>query len=128
MKALMVFAVITLSGCVSLQTSGALAVSDVTSDMTRFNGKTVRIRGWIDRCENLSCGLFASKEAAIQRQYGEHMLSIGSNPEFDDQAVGRGPAEVILVARVSDRCRTRYICMDRASELVPLAVRFLRKS
>jgi hypothetical protein len=115
------------ASCVSLRSAGAVTVPEITSSIAQFDGKTVRMRGWLDVCQDLSCGLFASKEAAIERQYGEHMLSIGSTPEFDDEAVGRGPAEVVIVARMSADCRTKYVCMDRAHDLRPIAIRFLRK-
>jgi hypothetical protein len=120
--------VLATSGCVSLRSAGALTVAEVTSSIVQLDGKTVTVRGWLDVCQHLSCGLFPSKEAAIERQYGDQMLSIASTPDFDDQAEGRGPAEVLLVARVSADFRTKYICMDRAHELQPIAIRFLRKS
>ena len=117
-----------LSACVSLRSAGALNVPEVVANFAAYDGRTVRVRGWLDTCQMLSCGLFATKEEALNRGYGEHMLSVGSTPDFDDQAVGRGPAEVIIVARVNSDCRSKFICMDRANELEPLAIKFLGKN
>jgi hypothetical protein len=117
-----------LAACAAVQNQPSLTVRDVAGDIHRFDGRVVTIRGWLDECKQLSCGLFQTREEATAHQYGNHMLSIGSTKSFDRQALDRGPAEVILRARVDAACRDpEVVCMDRASELVPVSVRFLEK-
>ena len=114
------------SSCVSLRTEHALTVTEVSANLVGLHGKTIRVRGWLDRCEHYSCHLFATKEGAANRS-GDDALSIASTQAFDKLALYRGPAEVILVARANADCRTKYVCMDRAHVLEPLAIRFLGK-
>jgi hypothetical protein len=115
------------SGCVSLRTHDALTVRDVNSNLVGLHGKTIRVRGWLDRCQYYSCHLFATKEGATNPSSSDDVLSIGATEEFNEQALNRGPAEVIIVARANADCRTKYVCMDRAHELEPIAIRFLGK-
>ena len=117
-----------LGACVTAQPAQVATISQLTSNLAAFDGQVVLVHGWLDECEDLSCGLFASKSEAEERQYGPQMLSIGSTVSFDDKAVGKGPAEVLLKARVDATCRREdIVCMDRASELRPISIRFLGK-
>ena len=126
-RALVLISAFVVSGCVSLRAQDALTVREVSSNLVGLHGKTVRVRGWLDRCQYYSCHLFATKEGATNPSSGDDHLSIGATPEFNAQALNRGPAEVIIVARANADCRTKYVCMDRAHELEPLAIRFLGK-
>jgi hypothetical protein len=101
----------------------ALSVTEVIARHRELNGRQVIVRGWLDRCRTLSCGLFASRKAAVIHRYGDDMLSIGWSKAFDRELLNRGPVEILLRARVNDTCmRPEIICLDRADELQPIKI------
>jgi hypothetical protein len=117
-------------GCATVSQPPKVTVTQVTSNFAAYDGQVVLVRGWLDECHELSCGLFASRAEAVKRQYGDQMLSIGSTRSFDDKAVGRGPVEIVLKVKVDGECRLNQniICTDRAHELVPISVRILGRN
>jgi hypothetical protein len=105
----------------------ALTVREVMERAEAYDGREIVVTGWIDRCERLSCALYASREEA-KKESPRYWLSIGASAWFDAFARRRAPGRITLRARLDDRCVTDpaddiiAICADRVNSLNPLAV------
>ena len=105
-----------------------------------LDGKTVTVRGWVQNCERLSCGLHDSR-AEYRRNLspepvpgpgdphglGFH-LSIGASQWFDEEAALNAPSYVVMTARVDTRCMNVpkdgliAACTDRPNTLAPIKI------
>jgi len=103
------------------ETLTPLSVVEVMTRKAELDGKVVTVRGWLDRCANLSCGLYPTREAA--RSSGNRpFLSIGASPVVDNHLDLVRNAEVVIEARFDAKCvpPSDYICLDRVPELDPV--------
>ncbi len=135
MRPLIIASLLALSACATTAADvPEVSVAQITSNFAAYNGQIVDVRGWLDVCEPLSCHLFASRRESEERKPGNHWLSIASTREFDRLAVGKGPAEVVIRAKVDGTCRLprndgyMIVCTDRAPELRPISIKFVDKS
>jgi hypothetical protein len=103
-----------------------MTVREIVQNARVLDGREVVVSGWLEQCQPLSCGLYAS--AAEVRKDFPYYLSIGPSRWFDAFARRAGAANVVLRARVHDRCisepSTQVVaaCADRAGSLEPLAL------
>ena len=100
-----------------------LTVGAVVADHSALNGKTIMVRGWLDRCVDLSCALFPTRAAAMAKSWERPLLSVGASPLIDNHLDQLRHAEIILEARFDNRClENKHICLDRAPTLDPVRV------
>ena len=123
---LLPFAFFTLSACVAGPTARPLTVREVVENAHAFDGKEIVVTGWLEQCQRLSCGIFASAEE-VEKDF-PYYLSIGRSSWFDAFAQYAAPRRITLRARLHDRCisnpATQIIaaCADRGGTLEPLAL------
>ena len=144
-------AVLALASCTTTRTRHVWSVREVVQNRQSLDGKTITIRGWLEDCRYLSCGLYDSAEEArrardpdrIPLPGDEHgigyYLSLGGYPWFDREAAEHacrrlrsqsrcGGIYVDLIARVDDRCMSDPVegwialCTDRPDTLVPIRI------
>ncbi len=115
-----------LSGCVAGLTERPLGVRDVVENARALDGQEIVVSGWLQHCQRLSCGIYASaKEAEKDWPY---YLSIGPSRWFDTFAQRAAPTRIVLRARLHNRCisnpATQIVgaCTDRGDTLEPLAL------
>lgn len=104
-----------------------MSVIDARSNLHALDGKTVAVRGWLDRCERLSCALFPTLAAARRRDYSGPRLSLAGSPVVDDRAAELAHREIVIEGVVSDRCHQAangevVVCTDRAPDLTPIRI------
>jgi hypothetical protein len=87
-----------------------LTIEQVRADPRRWDGKWVRVRGFVHRCSALDCVL-----AEGPRNQGM-FLSFASAPSFDAWIAPQLPAEVEVTARIDASCLLN-VCTDRAPVL-----------
>ena len=118
--------ILALSACVAGPTERPLTVREVIENARVFDGEEVIVSGWLEECQHLSCGIFASAKE-VDKDF-PYYLSIGPSPWFDSLAQRAAPGPIVLRARLHDRCvsnpATQIIvaCADRPSTLEPLAL------
>jgi len=85
-----------LSGCVAGLTERPLSVREVMENARALDGQEIVVSGWLQQCQRLSCGIYASaKEAEKDWPY---YLSIGSSRWFDTFAQRAAPTRIVLRA------------------------------
>ena len=90
-----------------------LTVNQVTDHIREFDGRVVRIKGWLEQCRGIECVLRGRDHAT---------LSIAKGP-FDRQLDEDAPADVVLLAKVDATCYSgREICLDRTPDLQVIKV------
>jgi len=115
-----------LAGCVTGSIERPMTVREIVQNARVLDGREVVVSGWLEQCQPLACGLYAS--AAEVRTDVPYYLSIGSSRWFDAFARRAAPTNVVLRARVHDRCisdpstQVIAVCADRAGSLEPLAL------
>ena len=87
-----------------------LTIEQVRADPRRWDGKWVRVRGFVHRCSALDCML-----AEGPRNRGMS-LSFAAAPSFDAWIAPQLPAEVEVTARIDANCLLN-VCTDRAPVL-----------
>lgn len=93
----------------------ATTIAAVRADPRKFDGQVVRLSGWVNRCERLSCSI-DERSVTSPGGAGAH-LSIASDDKFDSTLKPLLPTYVEFDARVSAACLTTQACTDRAPEL-----------
>jgi hypothetical protein len=96
-------------------------IAQVRADPERWDGRWVRVEGWITRCTVLDCALVDRPDGKGQR------LGFESSAGFDDWIQSSLPARVIVVARIDARCLIG-ICTDRAPDLREAHVQLSRRN
>jgi hypothetical protein len=99
----------------------ATTIAAIRANPKRFDGQVVRLSGWLNRCQRLSCSI-DERSATSHGGAGEH-LSIGSNQKFDDTIRPLLPTYVEFDARVNAACLTAEVCIDRGPELTIVQLR-----
>jgi len=90
------------------------SIAAIRANPKRFDGQVVRVKGWVNRCDRLSCSI-DERSATSPNGGGEH-LSIASDDKFDSTIKPLLPTYVEFDARFDARCVTA-ICTDRAPDL-----------
>ena len=105
----------------------ATTIAAIRSNPKKFDGQLVRIHGWVNSCERLSCGI-TERPAADLSGAGQR-LSIAANPKFDATVKPLLPTYVEFDARVDATCLTPSsgneikVCADRVPELTVVTLR-----
>lgn len=101
-------------------------VREVAKNAAALDGKKIVIRGRLERCYYLSCGLI--EVGTFEGEQVRFYLSIGSDKEFDRQAASRLPSYVEMRVKVRNVCVTDpetdiiTACGDRPGTLKPIKV------
>ena len=90
----------------------ATTIAALRASPGKFNGRVVRLRGWVNACQSLSCSI-DERPATSPEGRGAH-LSIGSDAKFDAVVKPLAPTFVELDASFDSSCLTTSICTDRA--------------
>jgi hypothetical protein len=96
-------------------------IAAIRANPKKFDGQVVRLSGWVNRCQRLSCRI-DERAASGPDGPGDH-LSIGENQKFDDTVKGLIPTHVEFDARFDAKCLTDVVCTDRAPELTIVSLR-----
>jgi hypothetical protein len=90
-------------------------IAAIRADPRKFDGQVVRLHGWVNRCQRLSCSI-DERAATSPKGTGLH-LSIAANDRFDQTVGPLLPTVVEFDARLSAACLTTQVCLDRAPDL-----------
>jgi len=99
----------------------ATTIAAIHADPRKFDGVVVRLRGWVNRCQALSCSI-DEQSATSPAGAGQH-LSIASDERFDAMIRPLLPTYVEFDARYSALCSANEVCVDRAPELTVMRLR-----
>jgi hypothetical protein len=115
-----------------------LSVPEVVANIDTFNGKTVRVTGYLGSCAGYDCVLFidrAGREAMRRRMQAivrhasimpdePQWLGIGSANDFDSKVAALQNRNVTITGKVTNRCRYAGwpACTDRSTDIVPIDV------
>jgi hypothetical protein len=99
----------------------ATTITAIRANPRKFDGQVVRIHGWVNSCQPLSCGI-TERPATDPSGAGER-LSIAANPKFDATVKPLLPTYVEFDARVNAACLTTSLCTDRAPVLAVTTLR-----
>lgn len=95
-------------------------IAAIRANPSKFDGRVVRLHGYVNRCQPLDCGIeerpSAGNAAAAER------LSIAADPRFDAIIKPLLPTYVELDARLSASCLIGF-CTDRAPVLTIVSLR-----
>jgi len=98
----------------------ATTIAAIRSDPQKFNGRTVRLQGWVNSCRSLSCAI-DERPASDPKGAGEH-LSIAADAKFDQTIQPLLPTYVEFDARFDAGCVVG-VCTDRAPDLTVVSLR-----
>jgi hypothetical protein len=90
-------------------------IAAVRAHPDRFAGKLIRLRGWINRCQSLSCSI--DEKRFDKRDEQGQSLSIGADEIFDSLVRDKTPVHVVIDAAFNPICLKDEVCLDRAPEL-----------
>jgi hypothetical protein len=96
-------------------------IAAIRADPHKFDGRTVRLSGWVNRCVPPSCAI-AEQEASAPGGPGQS-LSIAADARFDGIVGPIAPTPVEFDARLDARCITVQVCADRAPVLTVTSLR-----
>jgi len=85
-------------------------IAHIYADPMAWDARWVRLQGWVDSCNRLSCRLYEGpRKAGLS-------LSFEAIETFDEWLKPQLPAEIEVTAYVDATC-IRGVCTDRAPEL-----------
>jgi hypothetical protein len=96
-------------------------IAAIRANPKRFDGQIVRLHGWVNSCQPMSC-LLDERAANAPAGRGQS-LSIDDNPKFDGAIRPLLPTYVEFDARFDARCLTIEVCLDRAPMLSIVSLR-----
>jgi hypothetical protein len=96
-------------------------IAAIRADPRKFDGKVVRLSGWVNRCVALSCGI--EERAASDPGGAGQRLSIAADAKFDSVVAPIAPTPVEFDARFDAGCITVRACSDRAPVLTIVTLR-----
>jgi hypothetical protein len=99
----------------------ATTIAAIRANPKKFDGQVVRLHGYLNRCQPLSCSIDERAASALGGP-GEH-LSIAADQKFDDRLKPLIPSYVEFDARFDASCLATTTCSDRAPELTIVALR-----
>jgi len=101
-----------------------VTIEEVRRDPRHWDGKWVRIEGWVNRCWPTDCAL---AERLAARPINQGMtLSFESQNTFDEWIKPMLPARVSVSARIDATCLVDQVCIDRAPVLRGMIVQPLQ--
>jgi hypothetical protein len=96
-------------------------IAAIRANPRKFDGQVVRLSGWVNRCQPLSCAI-EERPTTAQGGAGQR-LSIAANSKFDDAIRPLLPTYVEFDARLNAQCLTISVCTDRAPALTIVSLR-----
>jgi hypothetical protein len=96
-------------------------VAAIRANPAKFDGEIVRLHGWVNQCQHLSCHV--SERAATDPAGAGEELSIAEDPKFDAVIQPLLPTYVEFDAQFSAACLTTAACSDRAPMLTIITLR-----
>lgn len=105
----------------------ATTIAAIRANPKKFDGQIVRLHGYVNRCQPLSCGI-EERPANAAGGAGER-LSIAGDKKFDQTILPLVPTYVEFDARVDATClapsttNTVTVCADRVPELTVVSLR-----
>jgi hypothetical protein len=101
-----------------------VTIEDLLRDPRRWDGKWVRLEGWINRCRLTDCAL---AETLAARPINQGMtLSFEGQPSFDAWVRPFLPLRARVTARIDAACLVDQVCIDRAPVLRGMIVEALQ--
>ena len=101
-----------------------VTIQDVRRDPRRWDGRWVRIEGWINRCWPTDCAV-AENLAARPINQGK-TLSFEEQKSFDEWIRPMLPLKARVTARIDATCLVNSVCLDRAPMLRGMVVEALQ--
>jgi hypothetical protein len=98
----------------------ATTIAAIHADPKKFDGRIVRLHGYVNSCETASCNI-SERSKTDPRGPGQE-LSIGKDEQFDRIIRPIVPTYVELDARVDASCILGP-CLDRGSALTVVTLR-----
>jgi hypothetical protein len=89
-------------------------IAALRHDPKAFDGKIVRVHGWVNRCDATTCNI--DERPASSPQGAGESLSIAGNAKFDSTVRPLAPTFVEVDAQFDAHCLIAS-CTDRAPEL-----------
>lgn len=102
-------------------------IAAIRSNPRKYDGQVVRLTGWVNSCQRLSCGI-NERPASDPKGAGDG-LSIGDDAKFDQTIAPLLPTYVEFDARFDARCLIHsqeneiVVCTDRAPVLTVVSLR-----
>jgi len=148
-KAILLLALV-MAACGTQPSEKALTVDALLGRIDSLNGQTVRVFGYLPRCEVLSCALYRTKadsekmDRSMQAMRapldsGATDVSNSRIPPLPSLEIGHGATlaffdtrarlvagnYVVITGKVTNQCRSKGkpVCLDRGSDLEPAAIR-----
>ena len=90
------------------------SIAAIRANPKRFDGRVVRLHGYVNRCQRLDCSI--SERPATASNGAGQGLSIASDDKFDARIASLIPTYVEFDARFSAQCLVD-VCTDRAPVL-----------
>jgi hypothetical protein len=110
-----------------------VALQKINVDPESWNGKTVRVDGWLATCSGYDCLIAPTKEdldliyhgcpgPECERALaaGDHLVSIGGDGNFDRAANPLEGKHVLLTATIN--AGSWHDCLDRCDALQPISI------
>jgi len=102
----------------------AVTIEDVRRDPRKWDGKWVRIDGWINRCWATDCALAESLAARPANQ--GMTLSFEGQMSFDDWVRPMLPLRARVTAKIDATWLVDTVCLDRGPVLRGMIVEVLQ--
>jgi hypothetical protein len=99
----------------------ATTIAAIIANPKKFDGRTVRLHGYVNSCQPVSC-LIQERASNAPGGAGQG-LSIANDAKFDAIVRPLLPTYVEFDARFTAACRTGPVCGDRAPELTIVSLR-----
>jgi hypothetical protein len=105
----------------------ATTIAAIRANPKKFDGRVVRLHGYVNSCRPLSCGI-EERLASASAGAGQR-LSIATDPKFDATIKPLLPTYVEFDARVDATClipsasNSITVCADRVPELTIVTLR-----
>lgn len=117
-------------------------VEKAVASLDQFEGRTVRVAGYLGQCAGYECVLFSSQ--GEEQRYAEWIanlrempfqdfkapiLGVGSADDFDRKVAPFVPGYVIITGTLINVCRDangQPACLDRTTDIIPTGIQELR--
>jgi hypothetical protein len=98
----------------------ATTIAAIRANPGKFDGRVVRLQGWVNKCQRLSCAI--DERAARSSGGAGQGLSIAADSKFDATIAPLLPTYVEFDARLDATCLTA-VCIHRAPVLTIVSLR-----
>jgi hypothetical protein len=96
-------------------------IAAIRANPHKFDGRVVRVRGWINRCRGRDCSI---QERPLEAPGGPgELLTIADDSKFDATIGPLLPTYVEFDARFDAACITTNVCLGRAPVLTVVSLR-----